>query len=43
MWDDIDLVPRRNRGRSPARAREVTELWLLLAAAVVAGVLSLFA
>jgi len=43
MWDDIDLVPRRNRGRSLPRAREVTELWLLLAAAVVAGVLSLFA
>jgi len=43
MWDDIDLVPRRSRGRSRTRGRELTELWLLLAAGLVAGILSLVA
>lgn len=43
MWDDIDLVPGRNRRRSSTKARETTELWLFLAAALVAGILSLFA
>lgn len=43
MWDDIDLVPRRNRVGAPAGVRELAELGLFLAAALVAGILSLFA
>lgn len=43
MWNDIDLVPGRNRRRSDAGARELTELWVFVAAALVAGILSLFA
>lgn len=43
MFDDIDLVPRRSRRRPHSGAREAAEVWLLLAAALVAGILSLFA
>lgn len=43
MWEDIDLVPRRDRVRTSTGVRELTELGLLLAAALVAGILSLFA
>lgn len=43
MWEDIDLVPRRDRAGTPAGVRELAELGLLLAAALVAGILSLFA
>lgn len=42
MWDEVDLVPGRTRGRARTNSRDLVELILLLVAALVAGLLPLF-